>query len=97
MALKDHFVEEATSDSGSLTGEDSWTFQHINVSRAWRILEAFDNDLSGFVTVKEVNEFTRSKPSNWRCVVSPWMERFIRSPVCSLPHWIVYWAIGKFI
>lgn len=69
MALKDYFIEKATTDSGTLTGPDSWTLKYINVGRARSILEAFDDDASGFVTVNEVNKFTGSKPSDWRWVI----------------------------
>lgn len=68
MALKDYYVEKATGASGSLTGPDSWAIKYINIGRAGSILEAFDDDASGFVTVKEVNDFTQSRPSGWRCV-----------------------------
>ena len=49
--------------------EDEWTLEHINVSRVQPIIEAFDDDASGFITVTEVNAFTTARPENWRYVV----------------------------
>ena len=95
MALKDHFVEKAAKGSGSLSAPDSWALQYINVSCARSILEAFDDDASGFVTVNEVNNFTQSRPLGWRCAL-PLNVRdpFVHSHY-SLPYWIAYWAIGN--
>ena len=81
MALKDYFIEKATTNSGTLTGPDSWTLKYINVGRAGSILEAFDDDASGFVTLHEVNKFTGLKPSDWRWAFSLRAEKFIRSSV----------------
>ena len=73
MALKDHFAEKAAKRSGSPSDQDSWALQYINVGRARSILEAFDDDVSGFVTVNEVNNFTQGRPLGWRC--APFRER----------------------
>ena len=67
MALKDYNIEKAGGDSaGSLVGADKWALKYINVNRARTILEAFDDDASGFVTIQEVNTFTRARPLDWR-------------------------------
>ena len=71
MSLRDHFVEKAAGDSGSLKGPDGWALKYININRAPSILEAFDDDASGFVTIREVNDFTKSRPLNWGCVFFP--------------------------
>jgi hypothetical protein len=42
---------------------------YIDFPRLGHILEVFDDDASGYVTVAEVNRFTSSRPPNWRCVV----------------------------
>lgn len=69
MALKDYYIEKAAGESaGSLVGADKWTLKYINVNRARTILEAFDDDASGFVTIQEVNNFTRARPLDWRLV-----------------------------
>lgn len=33
------------------------------------ILDAIDTDVSGFITVNEVNTFTKSRPRDWRWVL----------------------------
>jgi hypothetical protein len=69
MALNDHYTEKATGKSaGSLVGADKWALKYINVNYARAILEAFDDDASGFVTIQEVNTFTRARPLDWRWV-----------------------------
>ena len=70
MSLKDYYVEKSTEESGSLKGPDGWAIKYINIGRARSILEAFDDDASGFVTVGEVNNFTRLRPRDWRCALS---------------------------
>ena len=70
MALKDYYIEKAAGESaGSLVGADKWALKYINVNRARTILEAFDDDASGFVTIQEVNNFTRARPLDWRSVI----------------------------
>ena len=56
-------------DSGSLKGPDTWAISYLNIGRAEGILEAFDDDASGFVTVNEVNNLTRFRPRDWRCAL----------------------------
>jgi len=83
MSLKDYYVEKSTGESGSLKGPDSWAIQYINIGRARSILEAFDDDASGFVTVNEVNNLTRLRPRDWRCALSSracMVYRFIHVP-----------------
>lgn len=46
--------------------EDAWAIQYIHVSRVLQLVEAIDDDLSTFVTVAEVNQFTRARPEKWR-------------------------------
>ncbi|KAF9654056.1 hypothetical protein BDM02DRAFT_1189800 [Thelephora ganbajun] len=66
MASKDYYVEKAaTETAGSLVGTDKWALEYINVNYARTILEAFDDDASGFVTIQEVNTFTSARPLDW--------------------------------
>ncbi|KAJ7216565.1 hypothetical protein GGX14DRAFT_696336 [Mycena pura] len=76
MALRDHFQEEykaknvAERQTGPLPRpgidtEDEWALEYIDVVRLQSILEAFDDDTSGFVTVAEANAFTKMRPSDW--------------------------------
>lgn len=48
--------------------EDQWALQYINITRIRPLLEALDEDSSAFITVKEVNVFTSSRPQGWRQV-----------------------------
>jgi hypothetical protein len=96
MALKDFYVEKAAvEDSGSLSVPDNWALDYINIGRARDILEAFDDDAGGFVTVNEVNTFTRSRPRKWRCTLSPSTHGLPAYLCFSLLRWIAYWAIGN--
>ncbi|KAI0090196.1 hypothetical protein BDY19DRAFT_887919 [Irpex rosettiformis] len=83
MTLRDHYRDKA--DSVAMTSfipgssGDDWAFEFINAKYLQPIMEAFDDDGSGYVTYQEVNEFVDSMPTelNW-----------------SLPHWVAYWAVG---
>jgi len=71
MTLKDYYVEKTSGETGTIKGPDSWAIGYINIGRARSILEAFDDDASGFVTVSEVNNLTRLRPRDWRYAPSP--------------------------
>ena len=58
----------AAGEGESVTSSDQWALLYINVNYVRSIMEAFDEDASGFVTVKEANDFTRSRPLDWRWV-----------------------------
>ncbi|KAJ3717510.1 hypothetical protein C8R42DRAFT_724422 [Lentinula raphanica] len=45
--------------------QDQWAISYLNVAQMQPILEAIDNDCTGFISIKEVNEFTSSKPVDW--------------------------------
>jgi hypothetical protein len=45
---------------------DLQVLQYINMRNIQPILEAFDDDGSGFVTIREVNQFATTKPRHWR-------------------------------
>jgi len=49
---------------------DEWALRYINLTYVRNIMEAFDEDASGFVTIKEANNFTSSRPLNWRWVLA---------------------------
>ena len=49
--------------------EDMWALEYISVNRIQPLMEALDDDGSSFVTVNEVNEFTRRRPVGWRRVL----------------------------
>ena len=75
MSLKDYYVEKSSGESGTLKGPDSWAIGYINIGRARSIVEAFDDDASGFVTVTEVNNLTRLRPRDWRYGLSSQVQR----------------------
>ena len=78
LALRDHYLEKVTLEtkgipdtgasavSSSTNPDDAWAIKYIDVMRVQPILEAFDDDASGFITVNEVNRFTSSRPVDWR-------------------------------
>ena len=49
--------------------DDRWALAYINAAYVQPILEAVDDDGTGFVSVKEVNTFAGSRPDGWRLVV----------------------------
>ncbi|KAH9855711.1 hypothetical protein C2E23DRAFT_723446 [Lenzites betulinus] len=49
----------------NITEHDEWTLEYISVTRLQAIIEAFDDDASGFITVAEVNTFISLKPRQW--------------------------------
>ena len=70
MSLKDYYIEKAAGEPDAFEGPDGLAITSINAARARSILEALDEDASGFVTVSEVNKFTRLRPRDWRYALS---------------------------
>jgi len=77
LALRDHYLEKLASEIKGLpdmdttainnsTDPDAWAIKYVDVMWVQPILEAFDDDASGFITVTEVNRFTSSRPADWR-------------------------------
>ena len=54
------------NQSSQLQLEDRWALQYVMVPRLRPLLEAMDENFSSFITVKEVNRFTSSRPDHWR-------------------------------
>ena len=65
---KNEQVGEDDLSTLALADHDRWALEWININRLQAIIEAFDDDASGFITVEEVNYFTTSRPKEWRCV-----------------------------
>jgi hypothetical protein len=87
-----------TDATNGSSNADAWAMKFIDVMWVQPIMEAFDDDASGFITVTEVNGFTSSlsRPREWRLV----SHRHIisnRSYLMgsSLPHWLAFWAVGE--
>ncbi|KAJ7065527.1 hypothetical protein C8F01DRAFT_982091, partial [Mycena amicta] len=45
--------------------DDRWALSYINVAHLQPILEAVDDDGTGFVSIKEANDFAMMKPKGW--------------------------------
>ena len=79
LALRDYYLEKVAWESTSVRGisssvisssqhPDAWAIKFIDIMRLQPILEAIDDDASGFITIEEVNRFTVSRPADWRLV-----------------------------
>ena len=79
LAFRDYYVEKLTLEGQVVRGisttaistpqdPDAWAMKFVDVARLQPILEAFDDDASGFITIAEVNHFTSSRPIEWRSV-----------------------------
>ena len=77
LALRDYYLEKLTSETSGVSdmtpsaisisiNSDEWAIKYIDVLWVQPILEAIDDDASGFITVNEVNRFTSSRPVDWR-------------------------------
>lgn len=45
--------------------DDRWTLEHVNVAHLQPILEAIDDDGTGFISIKEANTFAVQRPKGW--------------------------------
>ncbi|KAG6908712.1 hypothetical protein DXG01_003645, partial [Tephrocybe rancida] len=45
--------------------DDRWALAYINAAYVQPILEAVDDDGTGFISIKEVNTFVAERPENW--------------------------------
>ena len=97
MALSGYYLEKAAEKEkpGSKADPDSWAVGYINIGRAQNILEAFDDDNSGFITVNEVNRFTRSRPPGWTCVLS--LQVYKAYPLIHIIAFPTGWRTGLLV
>lgn len=60
--------QESTVVAPSLIGlgDDKWALDFINVAHLQSILEAIDDDGTGFISIKEANTFAIERPKGWR-------------------------------
>lgn len=98
LALRDYFRQQMEDKKRRLqVGEqisrvnvqDEWAVEYITINRLQAIAEAFDDDGSGFITIAEVNQFTSSRPKDWRYVSTSSISIVIGScadlpPVCPI-------------
>jgi hypothetical protein len=77
LTLRDHYLAKLSSETKDVLGmgtssintstnPDGWAIKYIDVMWVQPILEAFDDDASGFITIAEVNHFTSPRPVDWR-------------------------------
>ncbi|KAJ3817462.1 hypothetical protein F5880DRAFT_1618252 [Lentinula raphanica] len=59
---------------------DQWAINYLDISHVQSILEAIDDDGTGFITIKEVNKFALSRPKGWSLPV--WIA-----------YWAVGWHV----
>lgn len=45
---------------------ERWALKHINVTNIVPLMEVFDGDASGYVSVWEANQVASLRPNNWR-------------------------------
>ncbi|KAI0757703.1 hypothetical protein C8Q80DRAFT_1091665 [Daedaleopsis nitida] len=96
LALRDYCLEkldklrknEKTFDDypTNVTEQDEWTLEYINVTRLQAIIEAFDDDASGFITVGEANAFTTARPTEWSLL--HWMAYWAIGWQMAMTHYV---------
>ncbi|CAL1709434.1 unnamed protein product [Somion occarium] len=77
--LNEENIPPAVDEDAVDHARDDWAYHYISLAWLQPIMEAFDDDGSGYITVTEINRFTDGKPKELR-----W----------TLQHWIAYWAVG---
>ncbi|PBK70525.1 hypothetical protein ARMSODRAFT_1035308 [Armillaria solidipes] len=77
-----------TRDFSLKSKSDQWTLAYLNIAHLQPILEAVDDDASGFITIKEINTFTNIKST------PPFIKSTALTDSFRLPQWIAYWAKG---
>ncbi|KAI0353185.1 hypothetical protein OH77DRAFT_1407357 [Trametes cingulata] len=83
MTLREHYRDvfeaapQAADDQAIVN--DEWALEFLGPQWIQPIMEAFDDDASGYVTIAEVNKLMALRPSSlgW-----------------SLARWLAYWAVG---
>ena len=64
MTLRDHYRDKAENATFGMASADKWAFEYISAKYLQPIMEAFDDDGSGYVTYQEVNEFVDGIPED---------------------------------
>lgn len=54
-----------SSPLGGKKPDDRWALVYINAARVQSILEAIDDDGTGYISIKEINTFIEERPSGW--------------------------------
>ncbi|KAI0656683.1 hypothetical protein C8Q70DRAFT_329984 [Cubamyces menziesii] len=93
LALRDYYSSEFVSTSGvsgpvpRVIAEDQWALKYLDVEYISALIEAFDEDASGFITISEVNQFTTSRPQGWSVV--HWLAYWAQGWQMSCTYYIV--------
>lgn len=61
----DHLAIQTVPSIPALV-DDQWALQYLSVPNLQSILEAIDEDGSGFVSIKEANTFVMERPQDWK-------------------------------
>lgn len=67
--INDRRPDESSEPQATDIADLEWTLEWITITRLQPIIEAFDDDTSGFITIVEVNNFTTACPYDWRCEI----------------------------
>ena len=59
-------IAEVMDIAMSAKANDRWALSCISILKIQPLVEALDDDASTFVTVAEANDFTASRPPDWR-------------------------------
>ncbi|GBE88944.1 hypothetical protein SCP_1403520 [Sparassis crispa] len=89
LALRHYYHEktdggirkESATKSVLTPDPDAWALEYLSVKRLHSIIDAFDEDASGFITVAEVNKLTAIRPLDWSLL--HWIA-----------YWAVGWRIN---
>jgi hypothetical protein len=60
VALKKAFVD------AKKRGAERWALKHINMRNIAPLMEVFDGDASGYVSIWEANQVALLRPKDWR-------------------------------
>ncbi|KAK0504203.1 hypothetical protein EDD18DRAFT_1412301 [Armillaria luteobubalina] len=82
IALHDYFIEKLRPigrPDEPIPAEyenDRWTLAYLNSPHLQPLLEAIDDDATGFITIREINTFVESKPKEWTLLqwIAYWAE-----------------------
>lgn len=55
-----------TAQKNRISSQDKWTLRYMDIERLQPLADALDDDASGFITIREANQFTLSCPKDWR-------------------------------
>lgn len=67
----DPVVTSSSSQELQHNPEFDWCLQYLTIFNLPHLMEAFDDDSSGWIKIKEVNDFTDSIPRTW--ILLKWM------------------------